>query len=81
MITLNEVLEIGKNYFAQHNEQIIQVNETESFFILFGANQNKDVKYGRCDIKINKMTGEITHFILPSTENFELLKKSTKIDL
>ena len=80
MLTLDEVLDIGKNYFAKNDEQIAQVNETEHFYILFGANKNKDVKYGRSDIKINKKTGEITIFRLPSMENFKLLENSVRID-
>lgn len=80
MITLQEALKIGKAYFQKHEEHIVQINEAEDCFIIFGANEKEDIKYGRTDIKINKNNGEIEMFVLPSIKNFKLLEKSVKIE-
>ena len=80
MLTLLDALKIGKQHFQKDEEHIVQVNETDDYYIIFGANKTAAVKYGRSDIKINKHTGELTLFRLPSIENFKLLEHSVKLD-
>jgi len=80
MVELNEAIRIAETYFAKNNEHIVQINEADEFFIFFGANAKEDIKFGRSDIKINKTTAEVSRFVLPSAENFKLLKMSKQIE-
>lgn len=81
MIDLKTAIKLAEEFFAKIGEKIIQINESKDYFIVFGADSKNEVKYGKSDIKINKISGEITDFILPSPENFKLLRESTKLEI
>lgn len=75
MVRLNRAIEIAENYYAIRGKQPpAKIYETEDMWIAFPNNEN--VRYGNSGITIAKDTGKIGRFILPSRENFEILRKA-----
>jgi hypothetical protein len=75
-----EALKVAKAYYSQKGAQeITKALETSHSWIFFGGAKGK-VKIGGSGIIINKETGVIEQFILPSRENFELLKEAIPIE-
>lgn len=76
MIDFNKAIEIASSYFtSKGGSELTKVYEAESAWIIF-AGKKDQVKYGNMGISIDKITGEIGKFILPSRSNFEILKKA-----
>lgn len=81
MVEKNEALEIAKRYYQENGSQeITKFYDAEKSWIVFGGRPGQ-VKIGNSGIAIDKKCGEISGFILPSKENFEILKKAVLIDV
>lgn len=79
MIDLSKALMIGKKYYeANGGLEITKVYESEKMWIMF-AKKNGLVRYGSIGISIDKNSGKVEDFFLPSDENFEILDNSTLI--
>lgn len=80
MITYSDALKVAKEYYYERSQQeITKIYETDSMWIVYGGRRDQ-VKIGGAAITISKENGEIGRFILPSKENFAILKKATLID-
>lgn len=81
MLEYKDALQIAKDYyFAKGQQEITKFYETDEMWIIYGGKKGQ-VKIGGTAITINKSNGEIGKFLLPSKENFEILKKATQIEL
>lgn len=80
MIELIDAMNIAKkHYFEKGQQTITKIYETNNMWIVYGG-KNGQPKIGNSAITINKETGSIGRFILPSKENFEILKNATLIE-
>ncbi len=81
MIDMHCAIELATKYFwAKGNQTITKFYESESAWIVFGG-KNGQIKFGNAGISIDKATGEISKFILPSKTNFEILEKAKLLDI
>lgn len=79
MITFKEAIQIAKeHYLSKGKQEITKIYETDEMWIVYGGKRGQ-VKIGGAAITINKKNGEVGRFILPSKENFEILRKATQI--
>lgn len=81
MVDLLRACQIAKNYFLQNSDKKIlsKIYEHEKLWIVFG--KSEEVEFGSYGISIDKESGKISMFTLPSLENFAIIKASTKIDI
>lgn len=79
-ITYNEALEKAIEYFNTHsqNNKISKALENSEGWIFYNF---IGFKVGAAGIKVDKQSGNISTFILPNKENFELLKNSKEIEV
>ena len=81
MIDFNGAIEIAKNYFsAKGDSELTKIYESANAWIVY-AGKKGQVKYGNMGITIDKGNGSISNFILPSRENFEILKNAKLTEL
>ena len=81
MIDFNNAIEIAKAHFLTKGEQhLTKIYESENSWIVYAGNPSQ-IRFGNMGISINKETGEITNFILPSRKNFETLKNAKLTEL
>lgn len=81
MIDKRCATELATKYFeAKGNQMITKFYESESAWIVFGGKKGQ-IKFGNAGISIDKLTGEISRFILPSKTNFEILEKAKLLDI
>lgn len=81
MMEIKDVIDLAKAYYWERGEQeLLQLSETENMWVAFGGKKG-ELKVGGSGITINKNTGEIKRFHLPSKENFEMLKNSKKVKI
>ena len=80
-MVIDSALTIASEYYKEHgNLSISKVYETESSWIIF-ASKNGMTRFGSNGISIDKSTGNISSFRLPSRENFAILEAAKKIEL
>ncbi|MGN1377885.1 MAG: hypothetical protein ACI4V6_05995 [Dorea sp.] len=80
MIEKKEALEIARKYYLENgNQEITKFYDSEKSWIAFGGHAGL-AKIGNIGIAIDKECGEISDFLLPSKENFELLKKAVLVE-
>ena len=81
MIDYLQALDIAKEHFNSKNQQTItKFYETDNMWIVYGGRKGQ-TKIGNAAITISKDTGNIGSFILPSKENFEILRNAKLIDI
>lgn len=81
MINFSKAIEIAKTHFLEKGEQhLTKIYESEHLWIVY-AGKPGQVKYGNMGISIDKESGEIRNFILPSRENFEILRNAKLTEL
>ena len=81
MIDKRCAIELATKYFeAKGNQMITKFYERESAWIVCGGKKGQ-IKFGNAGISIDKLTGEISRFILPSKTNFEILEKAKLLDI
>ena len=75
-----ELIQIAKDYYKQKGEtQLIKAYDNRDSLIVYP--KSSENRFGASAIIIDKKTGTINTFFLPSKENFQLLRESTEIDL
>ena len=80
MVDFQNAIGIAKKYYAEKGlEELTKVYDADKVWIVY-AGQTDQPKFGNSGIAIDKQTGEISRFILPSRTNFEILKNATLID-
>lgn len=81
MIDFNKAIEIAKAHFSVKGEEhLTKIYESDNSWIVY-AGKTGQVKFGNMGISIDKESGEIKNFILPSRENFEILKNAKLTEL
>ena len=81
MLDFNKAIEIAKAHFAlKDDERLTKIYESDNSWIVYAGNPSQ-IRFGNMGISINKETGEITNFILPSRKNFEILKNAKLTEL
>ena len=82
MIERQEAIEIARKYFREFNDSLTTTVafENDSMWIFFAENL-KQVAYVSNGISVDKQTGKISNFYMPSRENSKILKSSARINL
>lgn len=81
MIGLQEAMVIAKDYYSAKGEEVIKkVYEADDMWIVY-AGKVGQVRIGSVALTIKKIDGEVGNFILPSEENFKILKEARLLDL
>ncbi|MEY8574739.1 hypothetical protein AALD01_10075 [Oscillospiraceae bacterium 21-37] len=81
MIDFSKAVEIARNHFgAKGDSELTKIYESDNVWIVY-AGKKDQVKYGNMGISIDKITGDISNFVLPSRANFEILKKAKLTEL
>lgn len=81
MIDFDEAIEIAKSHYSEKgNFKLTKIYEAEHIWIVY-AIANDQIKYGNVGISIDKKSGELKSFILPSKANFEILKSAVLTEL
>jgi len=79
MIDFEKAKEIAKEYYSGIGmNKLTKVYENDEMWIVY-ATKDDQTQYGGYGISINKETGDISKFILPSKKNFEILKQAKLI--
>ena len=79
MVSFVEALNIAKEYYSQKKDyEITKVYENDNSWIVFAGKKNMP-RFGSAGISIDKLTAKISVFMLPTRENFEILKNSKLI--
>lgn len=81
MIDFNKAIELAKAHYREKGQlELTKIYEAEHIWVVYAG--KKDLpKFGNSGISIDKETGEITSFILPSRTNFEILKTAKLTEL
>ena len=80
MVSRVDVLKIAKDYYKSMGEKrIAKVLEYTDSYIIYP--ESCVGRIGGMAIRIDKKDGEIRNFILPSKENFAILKNSKEIEI
>ena len=78
-MTLQEGCKLAEAYFGQIGEKVIrQILETSTLWIVLPGIYGQ-IKYGGSTITVDKESGQIRSFRLPSKEGFALLKSAKEI--
>ncbi len=81
MINFECAIQIAKDYFSSKGEHsLTKIYESDNAWIVY-AGKADQVRFGNMGISIDKESGEISNFILPSRENFAILKKAKLTEL
>jgi len=81
MIDKQKAIEIARKYFQEHGSLTVTgAFENDSMWIFFAENL-KQVAYVSNGISVDKQTGKISNFYMPSRESFEILKNSKRVGL
>lgn len=78
-MTINELCKSAEEHFQQLGEKgIRQILEAPTAWIVLPGPYGK-VRYGSFSIVVEKETGEIRPFVMPSQEGFALLKVAQEV--
>ena len=81
MIDFKEAIEIAQKYFQEKGQSnLTKIYESENIWVVY-AGRKEQPKFGNAGIAIDKETGEISSFILPSRTHFEILKNAKLTEL
>ena len=81
MIDFHSAVDLARKYYAEKGlDELTKVYDADKTWVVFAGKKDQP-KFGNSGIAIDKESGEINRFILPSRANFEILKKATLIDL
>lgn len=81
MIDFKNAIEIAQKYYQEKGQlNLTKIYESENIWVVY-AGKKEQPKFGNAGIAIDKETGEISSFILPSRTNFEILKKAKVTEL
>lgn len=74
----DKAIMIARNYYEQKGLKMTKVYDAGDIIIAYGRKDGK-IRFGGGAITVNKQTGDIGKFILPSDKNFAILEQSTLI--
>lgn len=81
MIDFEKAIEIAKEYYQKKELfHLTKIYEADNIWVVYAGKKDQP-RYGNAGIAIDKETGEISSFILPSRTNFEILKKAKLTEL
>lgn len=80
MTDFKSALEIAKNHFGE-NKTVTKLYDAPDVWVAFAMRKDGAMHVGSSGIKIDKVTGKISRFILPSDENFALLDSAQMIEI
>lgn len=81
MIEYKDALKIAKDYYyAKGQQELTKMYETDEMWIVYGGKKGQ-IKIGGAAITINKKNGQIENFILPSKENFAIIKAAKLVEI
>ena len=81
MIDFDNAIRIAKEYYCKKGElELTKIYEAEKEWIVYAGKKDQP-KFGNAGISIDKESGDIKSFILPSRENFEILKNAKLTEL
>lgn len=81
MIDFHGALELARKYYAEKGlDELTKVYDADKIWVVYAGKKDQP-KFGNSGIAIDKESGEISRFILPSRVNFEILKNATLIDI
>lgn len=81
MIDFKKAIEIAQKYYQEKGQlNLTKIYEAENIWIVY-AGKREQPKFGNAGIAIDKKTGAISSFILPSRTNFEILKNAKVTEL
>ena len=81
MVEYKDALQIAKDYyFAKGQQELTKIYETDKMWIVYGGKKGQ-MKIGGSAITIDKEYGRIGSFLLPSKENFAILKTAKLIEI
>lgn len=83
MIAYNEACAIAFGYFQAKDKVVglATAMEVDRAWIFYGGSAETANEIGIQGILVDKATGVVSDFILPSEENFALLDASQKVDV
>ena len=83
MIDKQEAIEIARKHFQEHGSLTVTgALENDSMWIFVAGNEKSgQVAYATRGISVDKQTGEISNFRMPSRESFKILESSKTVDL
>ena len=81
MITFEQAYSSAEQYYQDKGNMVItKALDAGKVWIFYGGKDER-IEIGGAGIKIEKENGRISNFILPSLENFALLKDAVVIDV
>lgn len=81
MIDFNKAIEIAKAYYHEKGQfELTKIYEAEHIWVVYAGKKDQP-KFVSAGISIDKESGEIKSFILPSRTNFEILKNAKLTEL
>lgn len=83
MIDKQKAIEIARKHFQEHGSLTVTgALENDSMWIFFAENEKSgQVAYVTHGISVDKQTGEISNFRMPSRESFQILESSKRVEL
>lgn len=83
MIDKQKAIEIARKYFQEHGSLTVTgALENDSMWIFFAENEKSgQVAYATHGISVDKQTGEVSNFLMPSRESFKILESSKRVGL
>lgn len=81
MIDIIKACKLALEYYKENTDKtaLSKVYDHKDMWIIYARSDK--IEYGGYGISINKNTGEIRMFTLPSQENFAILKDSVLVDI
>lgn len=82
MIDKQKAIEIARKYFREFDDSLTMTGafENDAMWIFFAENL-KQVAYVSHGISVDKQTGEVSNFFMPSRESFQILESSKRVEL
>ncbi len=81
MIDFQNAIDIARKYYSEKGlEELTKVYDADKIWVVYAGKKDQP-KFGNAGIAIDKETGEISRFVLPSRTNFEILKKATLMNI
>ena len=81
MIDFKKAIEIAQKYYQEKGQlELTKIYESKNIWVVY-AGKKEQPRFGNAGIAIDKETGEMSSFILPSRTNFEILKNAKMTEL
>ena len=83
MITIENACMLAKRFFKKESycDSIAQILECDSCWIIVCGYPEDEPEMDPCSVVVEKETGAVSSFILPSPEGFALLRKAKETEI